>query len=186
MCVSCSVVPYSATPLTAAHQAPLCIELSRQEYWSGLLFPFPGDLLNPEIEPGAPTLQADSLPTEPPVQVSSVVQSCPTLCSPRDCSMPGLPVHHQHPEFTQTHVHWVGDDIQSFHPLSSPSPPTFSLSLHQDPFQWVSSSIRWPKYWNFGFNISPSNEYSGLISFRMDWLSIFSNTTVQKSHFFGT
>ena len=65
---------------------------------------------------------------------------CPTLCDPMDCSMPGLAVHHQLPEFTQTHVHWVGDAIQSSHPLWSPSPPTFNLSQHQGLFKWVSSS----------------------------------------------
>ena len=73
------------------------------------------------------------------VQFTSVTQSCPTLCDPIDCSMPGLPVHHQLPEFTQTHVHWVGDAIQPSHPLPSPS-PTFSLSKYQGLFQWVSSS----------------------------------------------
>ena len=72
-------------------------------------------------------------------EISSVVQSCPTLCNPMDCSMPRLPVHHQLPEFTQTHVHWVGDAIQPFHPLSSPSPPALNLSQHQGLFQWVSS-----------------------------------------------
>ena len=86
------------------------------------------------------------------------------------CSTPGFPVHHQLPEFTQTHVHWVGDAIQPSHPLSFPSLPTFNLSQHQGLFKWVSSSIRWPKYWSFHFSISPSNEYSGLTSFRMDWL----------------
>ena len=69
----------------------------------------------------------------------SSAQSCPTLCNPMDCSTPGLPVHHQLPEFTQTHVHWVGDAIQPSHPLSSPSPPTFNLPQHQGLFQWVSS-----------------------------------------------
>ena len=64
------------------------------------------------------------------VQFSSVTQSCPTLCDPMDCKTPGLPVHHQLPEFTQTHVHWVGDAIQPSHPLSSPSPSTFNLSQH--------------------------------------------------------
>ena len=71
--------------------------------------------------------------------VSSVAQSCPTLCDPMDCSTPDLPVHLQLPEFTQTHVHWVGEAIQPFHPLSSPS-PAFNLSQHQGLFQWVSSS----------------------------------------------
>ena len=73
-------------------------------------------------------------------QFSSVPQSCPTLCDPIDCSTPGFSVHHQLPEFTQTHVHWVGDAIQPYHPLSSPSPPAFNLSYHQGLFQWVGSS----------------------------------------------
>ena len=103
-------------------------------------------------------------------QFSLVTQLCPTLYNPRDCSLPGLPVHHQLPEFTQTHVHRVGDAIQSSHPLSSPSLPAFNLSQHQGLFKWVSSCIRWPKYWSFSFSISPSNEHPGLISFRMDWL----------------
>ena len=69
------------------------------------------------------------------LQFSSVTQSCPTLCDPMDCSTPGLPVHHQLPEFTQTHVYGVGDAIQLSHPLSSPSPPTFNLAQHQGLFQ---------------------------------------------------
>ena len=73
------------------------------------------------------------------VQISSVTQSCPTLCDPMDCSTPGLPVHHQLTELTQTHVHWVSDAIQPSHPLLSPSPPAFSLSQHQGLFQGVSS-----------------------------------------------
>ena len=71
-------------------------------------------------------------------QFSSVAQSCLTLCDPMDCSTPGFLVHHHLPEFTQSHVHWVGDDIQPSHPLSSPSPPAFNLSQHQGLFQWVS------------------------------------------------
>ena len=74
------------------------------------------------------------------VQFRSVAQSCPTLCDPMNCSTPGLPVHHQRPEFTQTHVHWVSDAIQPSHPLSSPSPPAFNLFQHQSLFKWVSSS----------------------------------------------
>ena len=73
------------------------------------------------------------------VQFSSVAQSCPTFCDPMNCSTPGLPVHLQLPEFTQTHVHRVGDAIQPSHPLSSPSPHAFNLSQHQRLFQWVSS-----------------------------------------------
>ena len=72
------------------------------------------------------------------VQFSSVIQSCPTLCNPMNCSMPGLSVHHQLPESTQTHVHWGGDAIQPCHPLSSPSPPALNLSQHQGIFKWVS------------------------------------------------
>ena len=99
------------------------------------------------------------------VQFSSVAQSCPTLCDPMNCSTPGLPVHHQLPEFTQTHVHWVGDVIQPSHPLSSPSPPAPNPTKHQSLFQWV--NMRWPKYWSFSFSIIPSKEHPGLIFFRM-------------------
>ena len=74
------------------------------------------------------------------VQFSSVTQSCLTLCDPIDCSTPGLPVSHQLPDPDRTHVHWVGDAIQPSHPLSSPPPPAFNLSQHQDLLQWVSSS----------------------------------------------
>ena len=119
------------------------------------------------------------------------------LCDPMDCSLSGIPVHHQLPKFTQTHVYWVGDATKSSHPLSSPSPPVFNLSQHQGLFQWVSSSHQVTKvleYWSFSFSISPSNEYSGLISFRMTgWISllskglsrVFSNTTVQKHQTFS-
>ena len=115
------------------------------------------------------------------VQFSSVTQSCPTLCDSMDCSTPGFPVHHQFPELIQIHAHWVGDAIQPSHPLSSPSSPAFSLSLHQGLFQWVSSYIRWPKYWSFNFNISPSNEYSGMISFRIDCLDLLAVQGILKS-----
>ena len=112
---------------------------------------------------------------------SSVAQSCLTLCHPMDCSMPGLPAHCQLPEFTQTHVHWVGDAIQPSHPLLSPSPPAFNISQHHGLFQLVNLRIRWPKYWSFSFSISPSNEYSGLISFRMDWLDLLAVQGTLKS-----
>ena len=88
-----------------------------------------------------------------------------------DCSTPGLPVHHQLPEFTQTHVHRVGDAIQPSYPLSSPS-PAFNLSQHSVFSNESVLCIRWPKYWSFSFNISPSDGHSGLISFRMDWLDL--------------
>ena len=109
---------------------------SRQACWSGLPFPSPGDLPDPGITPGSPALRADALPSEPPgspsyaLQFSSVAQSCPTLCDPTNRSTPGLPVHYQLPEFTQTHVHRVSDAIQPSHPLSSPSPAP-SPSQHQ-------------------------------------------------------
>ena len=74
------------------------------------------------------------------IQFSSVTQLCPTLCDPMNCSMSGLPVHHQLPESTQTHIHWLGDAIQPSHPLSSPPPPALNPSQHQGLFQWVSSS----------------------------------------------
>ena len=83
------------------------------------------------------------------VQFSLIAQSCPTLCDPMDCSMPGLPVHHQLPAFAQTHVHWVGDTIQPSHPLSSPSPPTFNLCQNQGLFKWVSSSHQVAKVLEF-------------------------------------
>ena len=111
----------------------------------------------------------------------SSVQLCVTLCHPMVCSTPGLPVHYQLLEFTQIHIHSVGDAIQPYHPLSSPSPPAFNLSQHQGLFKQVSSSQQVAKYWSFSFNISLSNEYSGLISFRMDWLGFLGVQRTLKS-----
>ena len=88
-----------------------------------------------------------------------------------DCIMPGFPAHHQHPELTQTHVYRVSDAMQPSRPLSSPSHPAFNLSQHQGLFQWVSYLNQVAKVLEFSFSISPSNEYLGLISFRMDWLN---------------
>ena len=105
-------------------------------------------------------------------QFSSVTQSCPTLCDPKECSTPGFPAHHQLLEFAQTHVHWVSDVIQTSHPLFSPSPPAFNLSQHQGLFHWGSSLHQAAKDRSCSFSISPSNEYSGLISFRKDWLDL--------------
>ena len=105
-------------------------------------------------------------------QFSSVTQSCPTLCDPMNRSTPGLLVHHQLPEFTQTHVHWVRDAILSSHPLSSPSPPALNPCQHQGCFKWVSSLHQVAKVLQFQLSISPSNEYPGPISFRMDWLDL--------------
>ena len=106
------------------------------------------------------------------VSVHSVVQSCPTLCDAKDCHTPGLPVHHQLPEPTQTHVHWVSDAIQPSYPLSSHSPPALNLSQHDGLLNESAFRIRWPKYWSSSFNNSPSKEHPGLISFRMDWLDL--------------
>ena len=97
----------------------------------------------------------------------SVAQSCLTLCDLMDCSMPDFPVLPYLLELAQTHVHWVGDAIQPSHPLLSPS-PAFNLSQHQGLFQCVSSLHMWPKYWSFSFSMSPSNVYSGFISFGID------------------
>ena len=106
------------------------------------------------------------------IQFSSVAQLCPNLCNPMDRSTPGFPAHHQLPESTQTHVHRVADAIQPSYPQSSPFPPALNLSQHQCFSNESVLCIRWPKYWSFNFSISPSNEYSGLISFRMDWLDL--------------
>ena len=114
------------------------------------------------------------------VQLSSAAQSCPTLCNPMECRTPGLPVHHQLLEFTQTYVHWVGDTIQPSLPLSSPSHPAFNISQYQGHFKLV-LRIRWPKHGSFSFNISPYNEYAGLISFRMDWLDLLAVQGTLKS-----
>ena len=125
-------------------------EILWQEYWGGLPFPIPGDLPDPGIKPVSlisPALAGGFFTTTLPgkslhlykrivsVQFSSVTQSCPTLCDPMNRSTPGLPVHHQLPEFTQTHVHRVSDAIQPSHPLSSPSPPAPNPSQHHSLFQ---------------------------------------------------
>ena len=106
------------------------------------------------------------------VQFSSVAQSCPTLCDPMNHSTPGLLVHHQLPEFTQTNVHRVGDAIQPSHPLLSllllpPIPPSIRVFSNESTL-----CMRWPKYWSFSLSISPSNRHPGLVSFRMDWLDL--------------
>ena len=114
------------------------------------------------------------------VQFSSVAQSCPTFWDPVNCSMPGLPVHKQLPEFTQIHIHRVSDAIQPSHLLSSPSPPAPNPSQHQSLFQWVNSSH---EYWSFSFSIIPSKEHPGLISFTMDWLDLLAVQGTVKSLF---
>ena len=123
-------------------------------------------------------------------QFSSVTQSCPTLCNPMNCGMPGFPVHHPLTELAQTYVHWVSDAIQPSHPLSSPSPPAFSLSQNQGLFQWVSSSHQLAKVLEHQLQ-----HQSFQWIFRTDFLLIslqskglsrgFSTMTVQKHQFFG-
>ena len=127
-------------------------------------------------------------------QFSSIAQTCPTLCDPINCSTPGLPVHRQFLELTQTHIHWVG--MPSSH-LILCCPLLLLPSIFRSIRGFSNESvlcIGWPKYWSFSFSISPSNKYSGLISFRMNWLdllavqgtlkSLLSNTTIQKHSFF--
>ena len=111
----------------------------------------------------------------------SVAKSCLTLCDPMNWSTPGFPVHHQFSELAQTHVHWVSDAIQPSYPLSSPFllPSIFpSIRIF---FKESVLHIKWPKYRSFSFSISPSNEYSGLISFRMDWLDLLAVQGTLKS-----
>ena len=96
-------------------------------------------------------------------------------------SMPGLPVHHQLPEFTQTHVHWVGDAIQPSHSLSSPSPPAPIPPSIRVFSNESTLHMRWPKYWSFSFSISPSDEHPGLISFKVDWLDLLAVQGTLKS-----
>ena len=100
-----------------------------------------------------------------------VAKLWPILCNPVNCSMPGFPTLHYLREFAQTRVHWVSHTIQTS-PLSPPSPTVLNLSQHQGLLQWVSSSHQVARDWSFSFSISPSNEYSGLISFRIDWFDL--------------
>ena len=170
--LSCfSHVRLFATLGTVACQAPLSMGLSRQKYW--LSCSPPGDLPHPGIKPASlESLElSGSLPLVPPrksdskLSVSSVAQSCLALCDPMNCSTLGLPVHHQLPESTQTHVLWVSDAIWSSHPLLSPSPPAFNLSQHQGLFKWVSSSHQVAKILEF-----PLQHQSFLWTPRTDFL----------------
>ena len=111
----------------------------------------------------------------------SVTQLYPTLCNPVDCSMPGFPVNHQLLELAQTHVHPVGDVIQPSHPLS---PLLLLPSIFPSIRVFSKESvlcIRWPKYWSFSFSTSPSNECTGLISFRIDWFDLLAAQGTLKS-----
>ena len=115
------------------------------------------------------------------VQFSSVAQPCLTLCDPMNLSTPGLPVHHQLPEFTQTHFHWVSDAILHLifcRPLFllTPIPPRIKVFSNESTLH-----MRWPKYWSFSFSIIPSKEHPGLISFRMDWVDLLAVQETLKS-----
>ena len=129
-----------------------------------------------------------------PICYCSVAQSCPTLCDPMDCSVPGFPVLHHLTEFAQTHLHWVGDAIQPSHPLSSPSSPVFNLSQPQGLFQWVISSYHVAKVlelqlqhqsfqWIFRVDFL---KLSGLILQFKRLSRVFSSTTVRKHQFFSS
>ena len=162
-------------------------EIPKQEYWSRLPFISWGDLPPPGIKPTSPAPAGGFSTTEPTgkpirnysVQYSSVTQLRLTLCDPMDCSTLGLPVHHQLPEFTQTHVHWW------YHPTISSSVILFSC-LQSFP---ASGSFPMSQFFtsggqsigSFSFNISPSNEYSGLITFRMDWFDLLAVQGTVKS-----
>ena len=113
----------------------------------------------------------------------AVVQSlsCLTLCNLRHSNTPAFSVLHYLPKFAQTHIYWVDDVIQPSHPLSPSSHPALNLSQHQGLFQESALCIMWPKYWSFSFSISPSNEYSGLISLRNDWFDLLAVQGTLKS-----
>ena len=115
------------------------------------------------------------------VQFSSVTQLCLTFCDPMKCKTPGLLVHYQLPESTQTHVHWISDNIKPSHPLSSLTPPGSSFPSIRVISNESVLRIRWPRYWSFSFNISLTNEHPGLIAFRMDWLDLLAVQGTLKS-----
>ena len=114
----------------------------------------------------------------------SIQFSCSVVANswyPMNRSTPGLPVHLQLPESTQTHVHWASDAIQPSHPLSSPSPPALNLSQNHGFSNESALRIRWPKNWSFSFKVSPSNAHPGLLSFRMDWFDLLELQGTPKS-----
>ena len=125
----------------------------------------------------------------------SVTHSCPTLCNPMNCSTPGLPVLHHLPEFAQVHFHCISDAIQPSHPVMTSFLSALNLSQYQGLFHEFAVHIRWPKYWSFSFSISPSTEYSGLISFKIDYFDLLAvqwtlksllQHIVQRHQFFAT
>ena len=155
-------------PWTVARQTPGSSGYGFLEVriWSVLPLPSPGDLPNSGIEPQTPTLQVDSSRPEPPGK--PFICCCSVMShslQPRGLQHARLPVLHHLLEIALTCLHWVSHAIQPCHPLSFPSPPALNLSQLQVFSNESALCIRWPKYWNFSFSISPSSEYSGLISF---------------------
>ena len=175
---------------TVVPQAPLSMEFSKQEYWGGLPFPSPGDLHNPRIEPGSPTLQPDILPTEPPektlqylkllenngyISLCCTISSVQSLSSVQLLAIPWTAVHQASLSITNS---WSLLKLMSTKSVMPSNRLTFchlfllpsilpSIRIFSNELAFC---IRWPKYWSFSFSINLSNEYSGLISFRMDWL----------------
>ena len=161
--------------------APLSMGFSGQEYWSGLPCLLQGIFLTQGSNLhllGLLHWQVGSLALvtleKPIVQnlCCSVSKSCLTLCNPMDCSISGFPVLNYTPEFAQTHVLWVNDNIESSHPWSLPSSPVLNLSQHHDLFHWVDSSHQVAKVLEFQLQHQSFNEHSGLISFRIDWFDL--------------
>ena len=142
--------------------------------------PSPEDLPDPGIELGSPALQVDPLPTELSVQFSSLTQSCQTFCDPMNHSMPGLPVHHQLPEFTQTSIESVmpSSHLILCHPLLLLPPVLPSIRVFSNESTLL---MRWPNYWSFSLSWMNTIEDPGLISFRMDWLDLCSPRDSQES-----
>ena len=152
--------------------------------WKYFLFIFQKPALPTGLVPAAklPWVQVPAEALSGSLCRCSVAQSCLTLCDPMDRSTPGLSVHHQLPEFIQTHVRWVGDAIQPSHHLPALFPFAFSFFPSIRVFSTESAlHIGWPKYWSFSFSISPSKEYSALISFRMDWFDLLAVQGTLKS-----
>ena len=187
---SLSRVRLFATPWTVAYQAFPSMGFSRQEYWSGLPFPSPGDFPNPGIELGSPTLEADVLTSEPPgklpnicissVQLNSVAQLCPTLCNPMNhSSQASLSITNSRssPKLMSIKSVMPSNHLLFCHPLILP-PISPSIRVFSNE---STLPMRWPKYWSFSFNITPSNEHPRLISFRMDWLDLLAVQGTRKS-----
>ena len=179
-----SCVRLLVTPWTAAHQASLTFTIS----WSLLKFSPLSRWCHPTISSSVGPFSSwpQSLQASGSFPISQLFPSLQSL-SWADSLWPHGLQHTRPPcpspilACTQTQVHWVGDAMQTSHPLSSPFPPALNLSQHQCLFKWVTSLLRWPKYWSFSFNISPSNEYPGLNSFRMDWLDLLAVQGTLKS-----